>query len=667
MIRAPIGGLFASLLRISGARHSPADFLDLVATAPSLPILPMGVGPLLKHLQQANVRGARPRQWKQDITAWAESATRPVRIQDLITSLDILDEVYTQAIEPLKRAQTALSFLDVLEEALNALGFPGALLREGSGDQATAWRSLLELIQECQRDFRTLQNQTKDKTWAVLALSHQLSQASFRMEPPNTAAVSVLGSLELRGMAPKHLWLAGLHRGAFPTVRGHNPLLSSTVWSRLQWVNPMGEARSLLSSCLREALLQKDFSLFLSWPQRTKDREQSPAPPVEDFLDLCTDLSLLLAPPEPKRTGLRLSRFVSDGDASFNALPHLGALMSTQAARALSRADTAFGPFDGQLDGPFEPIDSPVSVTRLEKFVQCPARDWYSRGLGLGETEERSEDASALTIGNVLHSVLEDFVRQNMNAYRQANPSFDELAPKLDLIAKKALSNPKLQPSMSEDARQGLREKWLPGLQDDQPRGLLAAWLAIEVERAPFRAPLGVEVSLKDFSIAGRPLKGRMDRVDSVGTTGVLVVDYKTGSPPSAKHLEQGLALQGFLYSEAATADWPKRTESASVYSQIGKADAIKDTGWMGDSGLVRALVSRGQVVEMDKEKRAAFMAHTQHAVQSVSAGVHHPTIAHPTDAGCKHCDFRTICRVSAVDTARLSALPESCGPLVSE
>ena len=155
--------------------------------------------------------------------------------------------------------------------------------------------------------------------------------------------------------------------------------------------------------------------------------------------------------------------------------------------------------------------------------------------------------------------------------------------------------------------------------------------------------------------------------MDGVGTTGLLVVDYKTGSPPSAKQLHQGLALQGFLYTEAATADWPRRTESASVYSQIGQADAIKDSAWMGDPGLVKSLANRAQVVELDDERRAALLNHTEHAVHSISAGVHHPTVAHPTDAGCKYCDFRTICRVSAVDTDRVAALPSSCGPLVSE
>lgn len=667
LIRSPIGSLLASLLRISGPRHSPQDFLDLVATAPALPTMPMAVGPLLKHLQQAKVRGVRPRQWKQDMAAWSESAMGPVQTKGLLASLDILDDLYEGVVAPLKRAETSLSFLEVLEESLKALGFPDSLLQEEFGSQAQAWRSLLELVQVCQRDFISLNNQQKDKTWAVSALTQGLSQASFRSEPPNPAAVSVLGCLELRGLAPKHLWLAGLHRGAFPALRGPNPLLPPTVWSQLQWVNPMGEARSLLASCLREALLQAEFSLFLSWPQRKKGREQNPAPPMEDFIALCGTLPLILTPDSPEYPGLRRSQFVSRGELPLNSPAHLDVLMRAQGTRCDSRASQPLGPFDGRLSGPFEPTDTAVSVTRLERFVKCPARDWYKRGLGLGEIDERTEDASALTVGTLLHNVLEDFVRQNMAAYRQSNPSFDDLATRLADVAKKALDDPKIQPSMSEDARQGLRDKWLPGLQDDRPRGLLAAWLALELSRAPFRTPMRVELDLKEFSLGERALKGRMDRVDSVGTTGFLVVDYKTGSPPSSSNLEQGLALQGFLYTEAAKSEWPNRTQSASVYSQISQADGIKDSAWMGDPDLVKSLVSRAKTVVMDAERRAKLLAHTEHAVRSISKGVHHPTLAHPKDAGCEYCDFRTICRVSPDHASRLSQSADSCGPLVSE
>ena len=667
LIRSPLGALLASLLRLSTPGSTPEDFFDLIAMAPALPEMPLPIGRILYQIQCAQVRGARPAQWQQDVSVWVKSSPGKTAEEGLLPSLEVLDDLFIQCVQPLQNAQSALAFLTALEDSLRSLGFPDVLVQSNATPSIPAWHAVLELLQDCRRDVLALDHPFTDKEWCVAVLVQQLAQASYRPGTANPEAISVVGTLELRGLSPKHLWLAGLYGGVFPARKSTPPIVDALAWASLQWVNPMGEARSLLGAALREALLCPGHTLCLSWPQRKDARALRPAPPIEDFLALCDALSLVFKPPERAPRGLSMSGFIEEGFSPDASKPHFAAMMQAQAHRKTRRDAEALGPFDGRLGQAFGPPSEAFSVTRLERFVQCPARDWYARGLGLGELNVRSEDASALTVGTLLHSVLENFVRENMAEYRQEHPSYGRLAGRLEAIALAALEDPSLQPSMSEDARQSLREKWLPGLLDERPKGLLAAWLDLELERSPYRAPLAVEMDLQNFEIAGRRLKGRMDRVDSVGTAGLLVVDYKTGSPPSTKKLTQGLALQGFLYTEAAKIKWPNRTQTASVYSQIAKPDGIKDKAWMGDADLIKSLASRAKVVALNEARHEALLAHTTHAVEGLGAGIHHPTLAEPQEVGCEYCDFRTICRKSPALAARQSTDPDSCGPLEAE
>jgi RecB family exonuclease len=664
LIRSPIGTLLASLLRLSEAGNTPEDFCDLLANAPTLPDLPLPIETILQQIRCAQVRGGRPSLWMQDVSLWLASKPGRVSAEALTESLAALDSLFSTCVQPLQDAQTPIRFLDALEDGLRGIGLPGALLHTDASAQLQAWRSTLELLQACRRDFLSIENPVVDKAWCLATLNHQLALASFRPGQANPAAVSVVGCLELRGLTPKHLWLAGLYRGAFPASTSPPPLVERSLWAKLQWINPLGEARSLLGAALRTALIRPDHTLAISWPQQKEAREMRPSPPVKDFINLCSRLGLAFRDQNTVSIGLAHSEFRQQGLSSAPEPGQLSERMLAQQTRETERSNDPISRFDGRLGHSFDSKDTPLSVTRIERFIQCPARDWYANGLGLGALDERNEDASPLTVGTLLHGVLEEFVRQNLRAYQTPKGTFKVLAKKLADIAETALNQPTIQPSMSQDARQGLREKWLPGLLDEGPKGLLATWLELDLGRAPSRSPIAVEMDLGELRISGRKIKGRMDRVDAIDTHGLLVVDYKTGTPPSTKRLVQGLALQGFLYSEAAKRKWPKRTQSASVYTQIGKADGIVDKGWMGDPELIKSLANRAKCVGVDAGFEAELMDHIAHAVDGLSAGQHHTTLADPADVGCEYCDFRTLCRYTPARAEQQSQRPESCGPM---
>ena len=96
------------------------------------------------------------------------------------------------------------------------------------------------------------------------------------------------------------------------------------------------------------------------------------------------------------------------------------------------------------------------------------------------------------------------------------------------------------------------------------------------------REPLGVEVQLPLMEIGGIPMRGTIDRMDAIGSDGILITDYKSGSAPGLYKIKSGLALQSFLYSTAVGVLHPDRTRVAAVYREIGKANKVNERSWMG-------------------------------------------------------------------------------------
>lgn len=106
----------------------------------------------------------------------------------------------------------------------------------------------------------------------------------------------------------------------------------------------------------------------------------------------------------------------------------------------------------------------------------------------------------------------------------------------------------------------------------------IADWFA-ETERERWRAgwqPAALEVKAEMLlSVAGRThtLVGRVDRIDS-GVGGYAVIDYKTGTVPSDKQVQSGLAPQlpllGMMLEAGVFAGLKPRPISALLYCKLG-------------------------------------------------------------------------------------------------
>ena len=197
------------------------------------------------------------------------------------------------------------------------------------------------------------------------------------------------------------------------------------------------------------------------------------------------------------------------------------------------------------------------SVTRLEKFAECPYRHFLQYGLGLEERDELSWEAA--DHGTFFHKVMEVILRSVKESGRMlkdlGEEEQSELIRKGIEAATAAGSDTELQNKADKDYLLG---RWKE-LFTRQIKAMA------EMEKDDGFIPESFELRFGDKGDAivldlggGRSMKlsGQIDRLDvwkNNGTDWIRIVDYKTSDRSlEAGKLHAGLQLQLFTYLDAA-------------------------------------------------------------------------------------------------------------------
>jgi ATP-dependent helicase/nuclease subunit B len=178
-----------------------------------------------------------------------------------------------------------------------------------------------------------------------------------------------------------------------------------------------------------------------------------------------------------------------------------------------------------------------LSVTAVETWMRDPYAIYARYVLGLSKLDPIAADPGAADRGQIIHAALDSFVR----AFPDALPP-DALSRLLD-IGTEAFG-PLLR------SHPDVWAFWWPRFER------VAAWfIALERERRPQWRTLATEVTGSlTLQGPGGPftLTAKADRIDR-GPDGLVVIDYKTGTPPSTREIALGFAPQ--LPLEAAMAE----------------------------------------------------------------------------------------------------------------
>lgn len=321
-------------------------------------------------------------------------------------------------------------------------------------------------------------------------------RSAFGLHP----RLHVLGLMEARLQQFDVMVLAGLNEGTWPPAPPPDPWMSRPM--RRDFGLPAPErmvgqaAHDFATSCGAK-------TLYLTRSERV---EGTPTVPSRWLLRLDTVLD---------KAGLR-GRIGADGDYWRGLWQALD-----RPARVRPCAAPAPKP-------PVSARPRRLSVTRIETWMRDPYAIYAGEVLKLSALDPIDADPGAAERGEIIHKALDLFVQR----YPDTLPP-DPLA---DLIAigRGAFGDLLDQP--------GVAAFWWPRFER------VAEWfVAQETERRRTIKPLTTEVSGR-ITLHGPGgefiLTAKADRIDRTATGGLILIDYKTGTPPTGKEVRLGKAPQ---------------------------------------------------------------------------------------------------------------------------
>lgn len=321
--------------------------------------------------------------------------------------------------------------------------------------------------------------------------------------------LAILGPLEARLQHHDLMILGGLNEGTWPPEAAADPWMS----------RPMRAAFGLPSPERQIGLSAHDFAQALGAERvvltRSERVDGTPTVPSRWLLRLETVLR-----------GLGLAdRLEAEGERWLAW------------ARALDRPDRVQPVAPPEPRPPVEVRPRRLSVTEVETWMRDPYAIYARHVLRLDPLDPIAADPGAAERGQVIHAALDAFVR----AHPAALPP--DPVPALLALGREAFG-PLLETQPEVWAF------WWPRFER------IAAWfVALERERRPTVRPLATEAAGR-LELAGPAgpftLTAKADRIDRAADGGLILIDYKTGSPPSAREVELGFAPQ--LPLEAAMA-----------------------------------------------------------------------------------------------------------------
>jgi len=615
------------------------------------------------------------------------------------------DEGKTESVARARRRQAAASALHRGWQALRraAADWPAACSWRQWSDvlrdrfqpllgRAGDWQSFSSIFD----DFACLSDLPHDagaggpvtRSRFTAALSEALAGLSFPEGRFQRSGVNIISVAAARGLPFPLVIVPGLDEGRFPARLRQDPLLLDAERSqigkkpRLPLKSLRGEEEKLLFQLVMRSA-GKRLVVMTSRLDEASDRERIPSQfflrcaaaargSALNLKDLTPEnvpglRSVSLDDPGPGRDQvavdkgeIRLGLIAAQPARAHAALAAIHRLEPTLMGGPMSYDQARWlrllTPFDGRIhDSALRSFierklgagASQLSASRIEEYAKCPYFFYLRRihELEKWDEEERMEGIDPLLRGQIIHAILEEFVREFRGAGFTAGPL------------------PVLQQRLADLARRELEKNRPAGLPDllweietGRLMKMLGKWLEFEIERAAGHLiPAHVERTFGTFqgaaesppfqAAAGGRLfefRGRIDRID-VGPDGrsARIIDYKTGSLPqtmSAKKtkmlLMAGEKIQLAVYCGALRGmeDLKDVSAAAAEYLHLQPRDGKTVPCAFDDAAMQAAAGRLPQMLEIIHSGIAGgvFFARTSGSVRP--------------DGHCEYCDFLLIC-----------------------
>jgi probable DNA repair protein len=391
----------------------------------------------------------------------------------------------------------------------------------------------------------------------ALALLGRLAGETLFQPRGADAPVQALGLHEAIGQSFDHLWVMGLHDGAWPPAAAPDPFI------------PLGLQRD-------HGLPHSGPDLELDWAARVTAGLGAAAAevvfshPGRDGSEALGCSPLIAALPE-----LDAGDLPGSLDAHWHRLVRESALPETVSAPATVPAPVA--------------LRNPEVRGGSQLFgdqAACPFKAFATHRLGARPLERPQAGLDAARKGALLHRVLE-------RLWQDLQCQSNLLA--LDDAALRGLLRAKIDEVLEAQRRRSpatFTERLL-ALEARRLEQRLSAWLELERRRSPFTVVASEQQ--QRFEIGGLRLGVKIDRIDRLDDGAQVVLDYKTGMVrPSAWFGPRPEEPQLPLYGVASRDGSAGGAVAAVAFAQI-RADRVGFSGVVRGAGVLPGLPSNGQ------------------------------------------------------------------------
>ncbi len=420
---------------------------------------------------------------------------------------------------------------------LQSIGWPKGD-RSLSSDEYQAAESWTAMLSE----FGSLEaiEPVMDARRFLAALNEMASRRLF--EPEKTGApVQIMGLLEAAGSSFDHMWVMGLHDGAWPMRSVPTPFIPAALQMKygLPHCSPQRELE--FAERVHNRLLRSASDLVLSWPEKDGDAELRPSPLLDGL-------------------GERELREIVDEQADT-----WGKQLMASCKSEILTDETGPVITEGTL------VKGGTRI--LERQSACPFRAFAELRLGAMEMDSPQPGLDGLQRGNIVHNAME-FVWKHLKTH-DALMACEKLRELVSQAVDQAI----------EEARAGGTAEWERTLAEIERRRvteLILKFLEIEKTRAPFTVT--AEEQKRIVTLGGLKMDMRMDRVDCLQDGRQVLIDYKTGEV-SAKSWEDERPEAPQMPAYAATMEGEV---AAVAFAQI-KTGSVRYCGYSPDAQVMNA------------------------------------------------------------------------------
>jgi len=625
-------------------------------------------------------------------------ARRQERIEAIARADALLARLFADLELPARGPRRTLA--ERLRSCLRAAGFWQAARTNPPAEGCAADIKALAALEEVLEEVALLQEADADEVTLesfLAEVAQGLRLTSVPAEEPPGAPVLVLDVHRSRALSFDHVFLLGLAEKEFPQRGRRHPFFSDAEREdlRRRGVDLADTSHQAQQEMLLFYLAATRARETLTLAYSSLDAQGRPALAshyVEELTGLFAgrgrdgplqateistrDLDLESETPSASRSerdllaatmydlwgpgpAARPDEDVAILDAMLARGPAAETALAGLAVEWVREHGETFGPFDGRLAAPEIveelcrrfPGQAAMSARRLETFGACPFAFFAGDLLSLAPLEEPSADLAPLEVGLIYHGLLERF----FSALAASEALGGRLTEK-SLAAAQALLAPTAETYFAALEKYG--RVGSPALWKIQKRHILrdvqtflawhaekmAEWRAAYTE-VPFGALPGTKVrppGRREPIALESPhgpirLRGRIDRVDlAADGPGYQVVDYKSGSTPGPKDMQEGTSLQLPIYLWAAR-------ELLGPEAARGTARAMfLPVRHPRAACLLASATAEGEPSEAFGRALARAAEYVRRYVDAMRRGLYP---VYPRQGCSGRCDFQEICR----------------------